>query len=348
MAAETIGPVEALREVAFWRERRRDETRRVEAYRKAADALATLTPDDLAVLAGSDAWQSIPGVGPSTAAVIREAAGGGIPTALADLRQWGQRPLAESSLLADLRGDLHTHTTWSDGGSPLAEMVATAARLGREYLAVTDHSPRLRVANGLSAERLTEQWVEIARVQSEQPDIRVLRGIEVDILDDGSLDQRDDLLADLDIVVASVHSKLQMDAQYMTRRMVGAIANPRTTVLGHCTGRKVEKGPRGESKVRGQSEFDAEVVFAACAQFDVAVEINSRPERNDPPDDLLALASELGCLFAIDTDAHAPGQLDFLALGAARAEAAGIEPDRIITTWPVERLLEFSRPGRGA
>lgn len=338
MAQDHVDPVAALREVAFWRERRRDESRRVEAYRKAADALASLDVDDLHLLQESNAWQSIPGVGPSTAAVIREAMSGRVPSSLVDLREWGSTPLADSSLLAHLRGDLHTHTLWSDGGSPLAEMVATAARLGREYIAITDHSPRLRVANGLTAERLQEQWLEIAAVQADHDDIRVLRGIEVDILDDGSLDQRDDLLASLDIVVASVHSKLQMDAEYMTRRMVAAVANPRTTVLGHCTGRKVEGG-----KVRGQSVFDAEVVFAACAQFGVAVEINSRPERQDPPDDLLALASDMGCVFSIDTDAHAPGQLDFLALGAARAEAAGIEADRIITTWPVERLLEFSR-----
>jgi putative hydrolase len=343
MADEIPAPVAALREVAFWRERRRDETRRVEAYRKAADALAALDPDDLVLLHENNAWQSVPGVGPSTAAVIREAMDGGVPRSLSELRQWGAAPLAESNLRSQLRGDLHTHTLWSDGGSPLSEMVAVAARLGREYIAITDHSPRLRVANGLSAERLQEQWREIEQVQADHDDIRVLRGIEVDILDDGSLDQREDLLADLDVVVASVHSKLQMDADYMTRRMVAAVANPHTTVLGHCTGRKVEGG-----KVRGQSSFDAEVVFAACAQFGVAVEINARPERHDPPDDLLALAHELDCVFSIDTDAHAPGQLDFAALGAARAEAAGIDPDRIITTWPVERLLEFSRRGRAA
>ncbi|CAI9411025.1 PHP domain-containing protein [Aestuariimicrobium sp. T2.26MG-19.2B] len=343
MPVDIPAPVAALREVAFWRERRRDETRRVEAYRKAADALAALDADDLVVLHENNAWQSVPGVGPSTAAVIREAMDGRVPPTLAELREWGQTPLAESELRSRLRGDLHTHTLWSDGGSPLEEMVTVAARLGREYIAITDHSPRLRVANGLSAERLQEQWREIERVQAGHDDIRVLRGIEVDILDDGSLDQRDDLLGSLDIVVASVHSKLQMDADYMTRRMVAAIANPYTTVLGHCTGRKVEGG-----KVRGQSSFDAEVVFAACAQFGVAVEINARPERNDPPDDLLALAHELDCVFSIDTDAHAPGQLDFADLGAARAEAAGIDPDRIITTWPVERLLEFSRRRRAA
>lgn len=332
-------PVSALREVAFWRERRRDETRRVQAYRKAADALAELDSDDLAAIDEANGWQAIPGIGPSTASVIRAAMAGQVPETLAELRQQGAAPLASSDLLGRLRGDLHSHTTWSDGGSPLAEMVAVAQLLGHEYQAITDHSPRLRVANGLSAERLRAQFDEITQVQQSHPGIRILRGIEVDILDDGALDQDPGLLAELDVVVASVHSKLAMDAAAMTRRMVTAVANPAVTVLGHCTGRKVE----GERGPRAQSRFDAEVVFEACRQFGVAVEINSRPERVDPPDDLLALAHEIGCLFSIDSDAHAPGQLDFLALGAARAERAGIDPDRIITTWPVDRLLEFAR-----
>jgi putative hydrolase len=124
----------------------------------------------------------------------------------------------------------------------------------------------------------------------------------------------------------------------MTRRMVAAVENPYGDVLGHCTGRLV-KGGRG---TRPQSEFDAAAVFAACAEHGVAVEINSRPERQDPPDDLIAQALEAGCLFSIDTDAHAPGQLDFLQYGAARAEAAGVPPERVVTTWPLERLLEWT------
>lgn len=328
-----------LRETAFWMERSRQETRRVEAYRKAADAIEVLEPDDLLVLHESAGGvQQVPGVGASTGAVIEAALAGGVADKLVRLREEGSAPLATSRLVTGLRGDLHTHTTWSDGGSPLAEMVATAERLGREYLAITDHSPRLRVANGLDAERLGQQWEEIDRVQASTR-IRVLRGIEVDILDDGSLDQTPEMLEQLDVVVASVHSKLSMDSESMTRRMVNAIAHPRTNVLGHCTGRLVEGG-RG---TRPQSRFDAEIVFQACLQFNVAVEINSRPERRDPPDDLLALADEMGCLFAIDTDAHAPGQLDFLQYGAARAELQGIDPSRIITTWPVEELLRFTR-----
>ena len=170
---------------------------------------------------------------------------------------------------------------------------------------------------------------------------RVLQGIEVDILEDGGLDQTDALLSRLDVVVASVHSKLRSDSETMTHRMVGAIANRRTNVLGHCTGRLIE-GARG---TRPQSVFDAEVVFEACRTFDVAVEINSRPERRDPPTKLLQQAIEAGCLFSIDTDAHAPGQLEFLAYGCERAEALGLDPDRVVNTWPVDKLLAWADKG---
>ncbi|WP_052460152.1 PHP domain-containing protein [Tessaracoccus massiliensis] len=239
------------------------------------------------------------------------------------------------------RGDLHTHTTWSDGGASLAEMTAAAEALGREYIAVTDHSPRLKVARGLSRERLLAQWEEIAEVQRER-ELRILRGIEVDILSDGGLDQGSDLLAQLDVVVASVHHRLDDDADTMTRRMVAAVANPHTTVLGHCTGRK----RRSDGTWRGESRFDAEMVFAACEMFGVAVEINSRPDRADPRPELLELADEIGCLFAINTDSHAPEQLEYLPLGEARAAEAGIHPDRIITTWPVDELLRHANRHR--
>lgn len=241
-------------------------------------------------------------------------------------------------LRAALRGDLHCHTDASDGHAPLTTMAEVAAGLGHDYLAITDHSPRLKVANGLSATRLEAQIEQIAELNTSFP-LRILTGIEVDILADGRLDQRPDLLSRLDVVVASVHSDLRMPSEEMTHRMVAAIANPAVDVLGHCTGRLVS-GRRG---TRPQSRFDAEVVFEACRQFGVAVEINSRPERVDPPDDLLALAVAMGCDFAIDSDAHYPKQLNYVTAGVARAAAAGIDPDRIITTWPVERLLERTR-----
>ena len=245
-------------------------------------------------------------------------------------------------LLAALRGDLHSHSDWSDGGSPIAAMVDAARMLGREYLALTDHSPNLKIANGLSAERLAEQLDIVAEINADDGGFRLLRGIEVDILEDGTLDQTPEMLDRLDIVVASVHSKLRSDKRTMTRRMLGAIADPHTNVLGHCTGRLVQGG-RG---TRPASEFDAEEVFAACAENNVAVEINSRPERQDPPGALIQLALDAGCLFSIDSDAHAPGQLDFLQYGAERAERNGVPAERIVTTWPLDRLLDWAAAGR--
>ncbi len=214
-----------------------------------------------------------------------------------------------------------------------------AARdLGHEYCALTDHSPRLRIANGLSAERLREQLDVIDEVRELVAPMRILTGIEVDILEDGSLDQEPALLERLDVVVASVHSKLAMDAAAMTRRMLKAVANPHTDVLGHCTGRLVTGG-RG---MRPESQFDAEQVFTACRDHGTAVEINSRPERRDPPTRLLKLAMDIGCVFSIDTDSHAPGQLDFLGYGAQRALDAGLPADRIVNTWPADALLEWA------
>jgi len=160
----------------------------------------------------------------------------------------------------------------------------------------------------------------------------------VDILENGALDQTDQMLGRLDVVVASVHSKLRMDRAAMTRRMVAAVRHRETNVLGHCTGRLVTGG-RG---TRPQSEFDHEAVFAACADNAVAVEINSRPERRDPPDELVAAALDAGCLFSIDSDAHAPGQLDFLDYGSARAVELGVPAERIVNTWSLERLLTWA------
>jgi len=330
--------VRALREIGFLLERSRSDTFRVKTYRGAADLVETLGETECARHQAERSWNTLPGVGPKTAAVITEAMAGTVPAYLQQLRD-ARQPLVEGGLRmrSAVRGDLHVHSTWSDGGSPLEEMMTTARDLGHEYCAITDHSPRLKVARGLSAERLRDQ-IEVTRQLGQRlAPFRVLQGIEVDILEDGGLDQSDALLAELDVVVASVHSKLRSDSETMTHRMVGAIANPRTNVLGHCTGRLVE----GERGTRPQSVFDPEVVFEACRTFGVAVEINSRPERRDPPTDLLRLAIDMGCLFSIDTDAHAPGQLEFQIYGCARAEDLGLDPDRVVNTWPVDRLLEW-------
>ncbi len=308
------GPVAALRRVAFLMERGREETRRVRAFRNAAAAILPLPADEVAQRVEAGTLTELAGIGPSTAAVIEAAARGEMPERLAGLEaQAGPLTTGGRELRAALRGDLHSHSDWSDGGSPIEEMAFTAIELGHDYLVLTDHSPRLTVANGLSVARLTKQLgvVDAVNEHLAGSGFTLLKGIEVDILDDGGLDQTDEMLARLDLRVASVHSKLRMDAVPMTRRMLGAIRNPFTNVLGHCTGRMV-MGNRG---TRPSSEFDARAVFEACLEHDVAVEINSRPERRDPPTPLLELARDMGCRFSIDSDSHAPGQLDFLDYG---------------------------------
>jgi putative hydrolase len=251
----------------------------------------------------------------------------------------GADDLGGGEIRTALKGDLHVHSNWSDGSAPIEEMMLTARELGHEYCALTDHSPRLTIANGLSPDRLRKQLDVIDELRDTVAPLRILTGIEVDILEDGSLDQEDELLERLDVVVASVHSKLAMDAPAMTRRMLNAVANPHTDVLGHCTGRLVT-GNRG---IRPESKFDAEKVFTACRDHGTAVEINSRPERRDPPTRLLHLARDIGCVFSIDTDSHAPGQLDFLGYGAQRALDAEVAVDRIVNTWSADRLLEWTR-----
>lgn len=332
-----MDPVTALRQIAYYKDRAREDSRRVMAYRNAADIVEALTGEQRERLGATNNWQSLPGVGPKTAKVIAQAWAGREPDTLVELRSAAE-DLGGGAVRAALRGDLHVHSNWSDGSAPIEEMMLAARDLGHEYCALTDHSPRLRVANGLSPERLREQLDVIEELRELVAPMHILTGIEVDILEDGSLDQEPELLERLDVVVASVHSKLAMDSEAMTRRMVKAVSNPHTDVLGHCTGRLVTGG-RG---VRPESKFDAEKVFTACLDHGTAVEINSRPERRDPPTRLLNLALEIGCLFSIDTDSHAPGQLEFLGYGAQRALEAEVPIDRIVNTWPAKQLLGWT------
>lgn len=334
--------VDALNEIAFWLERELAPSFKVKAFRNAARMISGMPAEDVATQARDGRLKRMNGIGNRTFEVILQAVDGQVPDYLQKLREHAEQPLASGGeeLHSLLRGDLHSHSDWSDGGSPIEAMAQAARFLGREYLALTDHSPHLTVANGLTVERLTRQLDVVDAYNGEQADgsFRLLAGIEVDILEDGTLDQEPQMLDRLDVVVASVHSKLRSEARVMTRRLLGGIEDLHTDVLGHCTGRLVT-GARG---ARPESDFDAGRVFAACAENGVAVEINSRPERQDPPDDLIQRALDAGCLFSIDSDAHAPGQLDFLRYGAARAEANGVPPERIVTTWPLEQLREWT------
>jgi len=349
-------PVADLRRIAFLLERANEATYRVKAFRSAAATVAALSRDELHERVTAGTLAKLSGVGDVTARTVGESLAGEVPAYLRRLEATEGTDLhgAAAVLREALRGDCHVHSDWSDGGSPIEEMALAAVELGHEYMVLTDHSPRLTVARGLPPARLRRQLDHVAKVNDALPDgFRILTGIEVDILENGQLDQEDELLARLDVVVASVHSKLRDESPKMTRRMLTAIANPHLDILGHMTGRKVSatavgvtgEGDRGHRRgaTRPPSDFDQDLVLAACVEHGKAVEINSRPDRLDPPKRMLTAALEAGCLFSIDTDAHAPGQLDWLRFGCERAAMCGVPAERVVNTWPVERLLEWTQ-----
>ncbi len=343
-----MDPAATLERIAYLLDRSLGPSQKSAAYLRAADIVRSEGDAAIAARAEAGTLRELAGIGSSTESVIVDALADREPKRLTELEASTVVPLGDGAdLRAALKGDCHTHSTWSDGGASIETMARAAQALGHEYHVVTDHSPRLTIAHGLTPERLRDQLAEIAALNDELAPFRILTGIEVDILADGSLDQDEDLLAELDVVVASAHSKLSMDAKAMTERLVLAVANPHVDILGHCTGRKLKPtDPPSDISpsrvVRAQSSFDPEIVFAACQRFDTAVEINCRPERQDPPDELLALALEWDCRLSIDTDAHAPGQLEWQPYGCDKAARFDVTADRVVNTMAADDLLAWT------
>ena len=332
-------PVEALERVVHCLDRAHDTGFRAKAFVRALEIVKAMPADEVAAMALAGTLTEVEGIGASTQTLVRQALEGGTIKYLDDLEATTSVPMGAAGAVyrRALRGDLHLHSRWSDGGATIDAMAVTAVALGHEYMVLTDHSPRLTVAHGLSAERLEEQLAVVAELNERLAPFRILSGIEVDILEDGSLDHGPEILSRLDVVVASVHNKLRMPSEQMTERMLRAVSDPNVDILGHCTGRLVGKRP--------PSEFDAAAVFAACAAHRTAVEINCRPERQDPPQDLLEQAIAAGCWFSIDSDAHSTGQLEWQPLGCDRAAEAGVPLGRILNALPAAELLEWVAVG---
>ncbi|MFZ4719247.1 MAG: PHP domain-containing protein [Ilumatobacteraceae bacterium] len=331
-------PVEALERVVHCLDRAHESGFKTKAFVRALDVVRATPPAEIEARVADGTLTDLDGIGDSSATVIREAlAGSTVYLDTLDAKTQVRMTEGGARYRQALRGDLHLHSRWSDGGATIEAMAATAIALGHEYMVLTDHSPRLTVAHGLSAERLAQQLADVAELNRQLAPFRILTGIEVDILEDGTLDHSDEVLSQLDVVVASVHSKLRMDGQQMTERMVRAVASPHVDILGHCTGRLIGK--------RDPSSFDPDYVFAACAAFHTAVEINSRPERLDPPRPLLQIAVDHGCWFSIDSDAHSTGQLEWQPLGCDRAAEVGVPIDRIINTFALDELLRWVSGG---
>lgn len=236
----------------------------------------------------------------------------------------------------DLQGDLQVHSTWSDGQASIREMARAAKARGYRYMLLTDHSQSLGVAKGLTPERLWEQRREIEAVNAELGDgFRVLHGAEVEIRADGSLDYPDEVLAALDLVVASVHTGLRQDRERVTARFLAAIRHPYVHIIAHPTGRLL-----GE---REGADADWEAILRAAAETGTLLEINANPARLDLPDGLARRALELGCKLVISTDAHSPGEFDLIHFGVAVARRAWATPEDIANTWPLERLLAWAK-----
>ncbi len=325
-----------LSEVAYLL-RHKGDGHRARAFTRVASTLLRDRPD-LVVLHRARALETIDGVGAGIARTLAELVDTGRSSYLDRLRAELEQAPAEAAVpfalspLVEMgyRGDLHSHTDWSDGGAGVMDMARTARGRGYEYLAITDHSPRISVVNGLGPERLAAQRRQIDQVNRDLEGITVLQGIEVDILEDGGLDLPDETLAELDLVIASPHVKLRMERAAMTERMLRAVTHPHVDVIGHPTGRRPGSRPG--------AEYDFEAVFRAAAAHGVVMEIDCDPARMDLSPELARLAAAAGCRFSLDSDAHSPDQFVYVDLAAWVAQRAGIATDRIINWLPLAEL----------
>lgn len=314
-----------LAEIAYRLRQNPDEAFRSRAFSRAAATLHRLKPD-LEALNAQGRLQEIEGVGPGIAKVVRELLESGRSPYLERLReeQPDDAPVtaAVTPVLTALKGDLHAHSDWSDGRATILEMARAARARGYSYLAITDHSPRITVVNGLGPERLAGQARDIALAQQHVEGLTILRGIEVDILEDGTLDLPDETLAELDVVIASPHVKLRLEPAAMTERMLRAVSSAQVDIVGHPTGRRLGSRPG--------ATYDFEAVFKAAASNGVAIEIDCDPARMDVSPELAKLAAACGCRLSLDSDAHAPDELAYVDSGAWMARQAGIGPELLL------------------
>ena len=332
MTAEEAAAV--LAEIAYRLRHDPEQSFRARAYGNAAAALNRLKPD-LEQLRAEGRLESIPGIGSGIAKVLVELVDTGTSAYAEKLREAVGEPVAAPPdagvNVGQLRGDLHSHTDWSDGGATVLEMARAAQARGYSYLAITDHSPRMTVVNGLGPERLAAQAAEIRRAMEQLPGFRILRGIECDILEDGSLDLPDEVLADLEVVIISPHLKLKMEPAAMTERMLRAVANPHADIVGHPTGRMLGRRPG--------ATYDFEAVFKEAARHHTAMEIDTDPARMDLGPELARLAADCGCRLSLDSDAHGPDELVYVDAGAWMARQAGIGPDLLLNCLELPDLL---------
>ena len=322
---------EALSEIGYLLRQDEKERFRAKAFSAAGWSIALQKPD-LEALHKAGRLTSIEGVGEGIARVLAGLIETGESRYLNRLREQMKQPARddESELdFADYRGDIHSHSRWSDGRATMLEMAEGAQAIGYEYLGITDHSPRITVVHGLDAERLVAQSREMAEVQ-KAVDVKLLQGIEVDILEDGSLDLPDAVLEILDVVIASPHVKLRQDPAAMTERMLRAVSHPHVDVIGHPTGRRPGS--------REGATYDFEAVFKEAARHSVALEIDCDPARMDLSPEMARLACEYGCTFAIDADAHAPAELAYVPMGLWMARRAGIPRERILNFRALDEL----------